>query len=143
MRWLGHLVRMPPGRLPGEAFRARPTGRRPRGRPRRHAGETMSLGWPGNALGSPRKSWMKWLGKGKSGLPCLGCCPHDPTPDKRQKMDGWIDYYFKVNGECNRGVHWHCPHDSIKIHQVTIRFNSILRCIAMHQNSTAHNKANF
>ncbi|KAK0148831.1 Protein broad-minded [Merluccius polli] len=34
MRWLGHLVRMPPGRLPGEVFRARPTGRRPRGRPR-------------------------------------------------------------------------------------------------------------
>uniref|UniRef100_A0A3B5LM10 Myeloid leukemia factor 1 n=1 Tax=Xiphophorus couchianus TaxID=32473 RepID=A0A3B5LM10_9TELE len=26
--------RMPPGRLPGEVFRARPTGRRPRGRPR-------------------------------------------------------------------------------------------------------------
>ena len=34
MRWLGHLVRIPPGRLPGEVFRARPTGRRPRGRPR-------------------------------------------------------------------------------------------------------------
>ncbi|KAK0137883.1 putative RNA-directed DNA polymerase from transposon X-element [Merluccius polli] len=34
MRWLGHLVRMPPGRLPGEVFRARPTGRRPRGRPK-------------------------------------------------------------------------------------------------------------
>ena len=42
-----------------------------------------------------------------------------------------------------RGVQWHCPHDSITIHQVTIRFNSILRCIAMHQNSTAHNKAHF
>uniref|UniRef100_A0A8C4TBM5 Zgc:136493 n=1 Tax=Erpetoichthys calabaricus TaxID=27687 RepID=A0A8C4TBM5_ERPCA len=34
MRWLGHLIRMPPGRLPGEVFRARPTRRRPRGRPR-------------------------------------------------------------------------------------------------------------
>uniref|UniRef100_A0A8C6KZ86 Reverse transcriptase domain-containing protein n=1 Tax=Nothobranchius furzeri TaxID=105023 RepID=A0A8C6KZ86_NOTFU len=34
LRWLGHLVRMPPGRLPGEVFRARPTGRRPKGRPR-------------------------------------------------------------------------------------------------------------
>ncbi len=33
LRWLGHLFRMPPGRLPGEVFRARPTGRRPRGRP--------------------------------------------------------------------------------------------------------------
>ncbi|TWW80203.1 R2 Retrovirus-related Pol polyprotein from type I retrotransposable element [Takifugu flavidus] len=34
MRWLGHLVRMPPGPLPGEVFRACPTGRRPPGRPR-------------------------------------------------------------------------------------------------------------
>uniref|UniRef100_A0A8C6PI18 Reverse transcriptase domain-containing protein n=1 Tax=Nothobranchius furzeri TaxID=105023 RepID=A0A8C6PI18_NOTFU len=34
LRWLGHLVRMPLGRLPGEVFRARPTGRRPKGRPR-------------------------------------------------------------------------------------------------------------
>ncbi len=34
MRWLGHLLRMPPGRFSGEVFRARPTGRRPRGRPR-------------------------------------------------------------------------------------------------------------
>uniref|UniRef100_A0A8C6M1L2 Reverse transcriptase domain-containing protein n=1 Tax=Nothobranchius furzeri TaxID=105023 RepID=A0A8C6M1L2_NOTFU len=34
LRWLGHLVRMPPGRLPGEVFRAHPTGRRPKSRPR-------------------------------------------------------------------------------------------------------------
>ncbi len=34
LRWLGHLFRMPPGRLPGKVFWARPTGRRPRGRPR-------------------------------------------------------------------------------------------------------------
>ena len=36
MRWFGHLVRVPPGRIPGEVFRARPTGRRPRGRPKTH-----------------------------------------------------------------------------------------------------------
>ncbi|KAK3515257.1 hypothetical protein QTP70_013021, partial [Hemibagrus guttatus] len=34
LRWLGHLFRMPPGRLPGEVFRACPTGKRPQGRPR-------------------------------------------------------------------------------------------------------------
>ncbi|KAK3547052.1 hypothetical protein QTP86_009569 [Hemibagrus guttatus] len=34
LRWLGHLFRMPPGSLPGEVFRACPTGKRPRGRPR-------------------------------------------------------------------------------------------------------------
>ncbi|TWW62751.1 hypothetical protein D4764_04G0013980 [Takifugu flavidus] len=33
MRWLGHLVRMPPGRLPGEVFRAFTSSRRPPGRP--------------------------------------------------------------------------------------------------------------
>uniref|UniRef100_A0A8C6KT40 Reverse transcriptase domain-containing protein n=1 Tax=Nothobranchius furzeri TaxID=105023 RepID=A0A8C6KT40_NOTFU len=31
LRWFGHLVRMPPGRLPGEVFRACPAGRRPPG----------------------------------------------------------------------------------------------------------------
>ena len=46
MRWLGHLVRMPPGRLPGEVFRARPTGRRPRGRPRTRWRDYVSrLAW--------------------------------------------------------------------------------------------------
>ena len=34
LRWLGHLFRMPPGRLPAEVFRTSPIGRRPRGRPR-------------------------------------------------------------------------------------------------------------
>ncbi|KAK3510565.1 hypothetical protein QTP70_010565 [Hemibagrus guttatus] len=34
LRWLGHLFRMPPGRLPGEVFWACPTGKRPWGRPR-------------------------------------------------------------------------------------------------------------
>ena len=58
MRWLGHLVRMPPGRIPGEVFRARPLVGDP-GEDPGHAGETMSLGWPGNASGSPRKSWTK------------------------------------------------------------------------------------
>ncbi|KAK3524866.1 hypothetical protein QTP86_010089 [Hemibagrus guttatus] len=34
LRWLGHLFRMSPGRLPGEVFWACPTGKRPQGRPR-------------------------------------------------------------------------------------------------------------
>ncbi|KAI3365769.1 hypothetical protein L3Q82_000704 [Scortum barcoo] len=53
LRWLGHLFRMPPGRLPKEAFQACPTGRRPREEDPGHAGETMSLGWPGKCLGVP------------------------------------------------------------------------------------------
>ncbi|KAI3362770.1 hypothetical protein L3Q82_001822 [Scortum barcoo] len=62
LRWLGHLFRMPPGRLPREVFQACPTGRRPRGRPRTRWRDYVSLGWPGNASGSPRKSWRKCLG---------------------------------------------------------------------------------
>ena len=34
LRWFGHLVRMPPKRLPRKVLDARPTGRRPRGRPK-------------------------------------------------------------------------------------------------------------
>uniref|UniRef100_A0AAV2MQG6 ribonuclease H n=1 Tax=Knipowitschia caucasica TaxID=637954 RepID=A0AAV2MQG6_KNICA len=52
LRWLGHLFRMPPGRLPGEVFRARPTGRRPRGRPRTRWRDYVSqLAW--ERLGVP------------------------------------------------------------------------------------------
>ncbi|KAI3377434.1 hypothetical protein L3Q82_008412 [Scortum barcoo] len=53
LRWLGHLFRMPPGRLPREVFQAGvPPGGGP-GEDPGHAGETMSLGWPGNASGIP------------------------------------------------------------------------------------------
>uniref|UniRef100_A0A3Q3FBF5 Ig-like domain-containing protein n=1 Tax=Kryptolebias marmoratus TaxID=37003 RepID=A0A3Q3FBF5_KRYMA len=33
----------------------------------------MFLGWPGNSLVFPRRSWPKWLRRGKSEHPCLGC----------------------------------------------------------------------
>ncbi|KAK3527104.1 hypothetical protein QTP86_010820 [Hemibagrus guttatus] len=46
LRWLGHLFRMPPGHLPGEVFRACPTGKRPRGRPRTRWRDYVSwLAW--------------------------------------------------------------------------------------------------
>ena len=64
LRWFGHLIRMPPGRLPLEVW---------------------------GASGSPRKSWKSLLGRGTSGIPCLACCPHDPASDNRKKMDGWMD----------------------------------------------------
>ncbi len=51
----------------------------------------MSPGWPRNASVSPRKSWRKCLWRGKSGHLYLDCCPRDPAPDKRKKMDGWMD----------------------------------------------------
>ncbi|KAI3376132.1 hypothetical protein L3Q82_016651 [Scortum barcoo] len=52
LRWLGHLFRMPPGRLPREVFQACPTGRRPRGRPRtRWRNYVSRLAW--ERLGVP------------------------------------------------------------------------------------------
>ncbi|GAA6067179.1 uncharacterized protein LOC106910031, partial [Tachysurus ichikawai] len=51
--------------------------------PHQVAGGTMSLGWPGNASVFPRKSWRTCLGRGRSGHPCLDCCPRDLAPDKR------------------------------------------------------------
>ncbi|KAK3569761.1 hypothetical protein QTP86_004186 [Hemibagrus guttatus] len=52
LRWLGYLFRMPPGRLPGEVFRACPTGKRPRGRPRtRWRDYVFRLAW--ERLGVP------------------------------------------------------------------------------------------
>ena len=69
MRWLGHLVRMPLGHLPGDVFRAHPIGRRPRGRPRTRWRDYVSrLAW--ERLGVPRKSWRKWPWTGTSGFLC-------------------------------------------------------------------------
>ncbi|KAK3564684.1 hypothetical protein QTP86_024812, partial [Hemibagrus guttatus] len=52
LRWLEHLFRMPPGCLPGEVFRACPTGKRPRGRPRTRWRDYVSqLAW--ECLGVP------------------------------------------------------------------------------------------
>ncbi|KAK3518725.1 hypothetical protein QTP70_008916 [Hemibagrus guttatus] len=52
LRWLGHLFRMPPGRLPGGVFQACPTGKRPRGRPRTRWRDYVSrLAW--ERLGVP------------------------------------------------------------------------------------------
>ncbi len=86
LRWLGHLFRMPLGRLPGEVFRKRPTGRRPRGKTQDTLEDYVSrLAW--ERLGIPRRSRRKCLGRGKSGHLCLDCCPRDPSLDKWKKME--------------------------------------------------------
>ena len=45
--------------FPLEVFQVRPTGRRPLGRPRTR----WSPFWPGNASGSPKRSWRVLLGR--------------------------------------------------------------------------------
>ena len=79
MRWLGHLVRMPPGRLPGEVFRARPTGRRPRGRPRRRWRDYVSrLAW--ERLGVPPEELEEVAGDRDVWVSLLKLLPLRPDP---------------------------------------------------------------
>ena len=65
-RRVGHLIRRPPGRLPGEAFRARPAGTRPPGSPGTRWKDYVSqLAW--ERLGIPpleeldeAREWEVW-----------------------------------------------------------------------------------
>ncbi|TWW56724.1 hypothetical protein D4764_08G0007110 [Takifugu flavidus] len=82
MRWLGHLVRMPPGRLPGDVFRAYPSCRRPPGRPRTRWRDYVSrLVW--ERLGIPPDELEEVAGEREVWASLLGCCPRDLTLDKR------------------------------------------------------------
>ncbi|KAK7922730.1 hypothetical protein WMY93_009632 [Mugilogobius chulae] len=78
LRWLGHLFRMPPGRLPGEVFRACPTGRRPRGRPRTRWRDYVSrLTW--ERLGIPPEELAEVCGDREVWASLLRLLP--PRPD--------------------------------------------------------------
>ncbi|KAJ8007663.1 hypothetical protein DPEC_G00096500 [Dallia pectoralis] len=75
LRWFGHLVRMPPGRLPREVFQARPAGRRPRGRPRTRWRDYIStLAW--ERLGIPQSE----LANVARERPLLELLPPRPDP---------------------------------------------------------------
>ncbi len=68
LRWFGHLIRMPPAflwRFSGHVQLAKVPGVDPE-----HAGGITYLIWPGNASGSPQRSWKALLGRGTSGLLC-------------------------------------------------------------------------
>ncbi|KAI3376789.1 hypothetical protein L3Q82_000389 [Scortum barcoo] len=62
LRWLGHLFRMPPGRLPREVFQACPTREEALGKTQ----DTLERLCLSAGLGTPRdppwKSWRKCLG---------------------------------------------------------------------------------
>ncbi|GAA6085164.1 receptor-type tyrosine-protein phosphatase F-like, partial [Tachysurus ichikawai] len=79
LRWLGHLFRMPPGRLPGEVFRACPTGRRPRGRPRTRWRDYVSrLAW--ERLGIPPEELEEVSGEREVWASLLSLLPPRPGP---------------------------------------------------------------
>ncbi|TWW75358.1 hypothetical protein D4764_13G0000200 [Takifugu flavidus] len=79
MRWLGHLVRMPPGRLPGEVFRACPSSRRPLGRPRTRWRDYVSrLAW--ESLGIPPDELEEVAGEREVWASLLRLLPPRPDP---------------------------------------------------------------
>ncbi|TWW55291.1 hypothetical protein D4764_09G0003400 [Takifugu flavidus] len=79
MRWLGHLVRMPPGCLPGEVFRACPSGRRPPGRPRTRWRDYVSqLAW--ERLGIPPDEVEEVAGEREVWASLLRLLPPRPDP---------------------------------------------------------------
>jgi len=70
LRWFGHLIRTPPGRLPLEVFQAPPTGRRPRGRPRTRWRDYISqLAW--ERLGIPQNELENVAGEREVWVPGL------------------------------------------------------------------------
>ncbi|TWW78199.1 hypothetical protein D4764_11G0003200 [Takifugu flavidus] len=90
MRWLGHLVRMPPGRLPGEVFRACPSGRRPPGRPRTRWRDYVSrLAW--ERLGIPPDELEEVAGEREVWASLLRLLPPATRISGREWMDGWMD----------------------------------------------------
>jgi len=80
LRWFGHLIRMPPGRLPLDVFLPRDPGEDPG-----HSleNEISQLAW--ELLGIPQNELENacWVGP--------LCRYRNPTPDKRQWMDGWTN----------------------------------------------------
>ncbi|KAK3546694.1 hypothetical protein QTP70_031760, partial [Hemibagrus guttatus] len=99
LRWLGHLFRMPPGRLPGEVFRACPTGKRPRGRPRTRWRDYVSrLTW--ERLGIPPEELEEVVqtnnDDNRKYLQALGFLPADVTSSK-QGLHG----KYKIKGMSN------------------------------------------
>ena len=79
MRWFRQLVRMPPGGLPGEVWRARPTGKRPLVRPRtRWRDYVFRLTW--ECLGIPPEELNEVAGEREVWgsllrlLPCVCVC---------------------------------------------------------------------
>jgi len=83
----GHLIRISPGRLPLEVFQARPTGRRPRGRPRTRWRDYISR-LVCERLEIPQNKLENVAGEREVWSACWVCCPATRPRTKRMTMDG-------------------------------------------------------
>ncbi|KAK7895761.1 hypothetical protein WMY93_021086 [Mugilogobius chulae] len=107
LRWLGHLFHMPPGHLPGEVFRACPTGRRPRTRWRdyvfRLSWERLGIlpeeleeghGDPGGVLSQeaeeePEEKFHVSLGNGVKQSSIIGQCQYHGNRRRDSRPHSW------------------------------------------------------
>ncbi|KAI3354167.1 hypothetical protein L3Q82_018703, partial [Scortum barcoo] len=85
LRWLGHLFRMPPGRLPREVFQACPTGRRPRGRPRTRWRRLCLSAGLGTPRGPPGRAGGSVWGEGSLGISAQTAASATRSRTKRMK----------------------------------------------------------
>lgn len=85
LRWLHGSVLDVSRSSPGEVFRARPSGMRPREDPG-HAEDSVSLCW--ERLRIPREELEETCGSGSLGFSAQSCLC-DPAPDKAEQ-NGWI-----------------------------------------------------
>ncbi len=96
LRWFRHLIRRPPWPLLLEVFRHIQLLGDSRLDPEHARGITYLI-WPGNASGSPQRSWKMLLWGGTSEIPYLTCCHCNPAPNKMKKMDGLMDGFENRN----------------------------------------------
>ncbi|KAI3372531.1 hypothetical protein L3Q82_023016 [Scortum barcoo] len=90
LRWLGHLFRMPPGRLPREVFQACPTGRRPLGKTQDTLGRLCLSAGLGTPRGPPGRAGGRVWGEGSLGISAQTAASATRSRIKQMKMDGWM-----------------------------------------------------
>ena len=81
LRWVGHLNRMPSGRLPREVYQTGPTGKRPPGRPRLSWRKYISA-LAEERLGIPESELANAAGERKTWSQMLDLLPPRPDPGR-------------------------------------------------------------
>ncbi|KAI3363409.1 hypothetical protein L3Q82_012024 [Scortum barcoo] len=103
LRWLGHLFRMPPGRLPREVFQvACPTGRRPSGKTQDTLEKLCLSAGLGTPLGPPGRAGGSVWGEGSLGISAQTAASSDPVPDQADEEDE--EEKMKDIGHCVQGL---------------------------------------
>lgn len=86
----------------------------------------------GTPQDQPKKSWIKWPGRGKSGFPWLGCCPWDPIPDKQGLLFNWIvDWALNINIFPNKIIVFISKEFSFRSPNITLKGTSLKQMLSV------------